>query len=247
MSTDRCRSGQRCLQIAADGCSDRLQIVCRSLTAIVCRSLTRSSCRSLADRLAAMSFDRFRSSDAMSFDRFRCLPRCLSIAFDVFRDVFRNLSHNTPKLILPLESVVITHPIHPLGGQSVPLLRRLQVLGRPTVLVRFPDGHAAKIPQDWTDLRPVVPPLQLQGRCPLLHPAALLQVRARVDELMHKASSAAKLDAAAPPFPSSLDEPFHAENDVPRVVPQDPAPIPRRGRQPPAPGRGSAPQHRGDR
>ena len=159
----------------------------------------------------------------------------------------RNLSQNTPTLIHPLESVVITHPIHPLVGQSLPLLRSLQVLGRPTVLVRFPDGYAAKIPQDWTDLRPKVPPLQLQDRRPLLNPAALQQIRAQVDELMRKASSSAKLDVTARAFPSSCDEPSHAANDLPSVVPQDPAPVPRRGRQPPAQGRGSAPQRRGDR
>jgi hypothetical protein len=53
-----------------------------------------------------------------------------------------------------LESVVITHPVHPFLGRSVPVLRWINRLGRALVMVRFPDGGTAVVPLDWTDQRP---------------------------------------------------------------------------------------------
>lgn len=168
----------------------------------------------------------------MSIERCRGLPR--------------KLLHNPPPQILSLESVVITHPIHPLVGQSLPVVRHLRALGGSAVIVEFPDGHTATIPVDWTELRPTAPPLQHQGRCPLLHPFALRQLRLHVDELMHKASSAAKLDDGAQSFPSSdSHESSHAAAELHRAATPDSTPAPRRRRQPPAQGCGSAPKHRG--
>ena len=182
----------------------------------------------------------------MSFDRSRSLRLCLSIACDRYAYVFRKLPHNPPLQILPLESVVITHPVHPMVGQSLPVIRHVRALGGSALVVRFPDGHAAIIPVHWTDLRPAVPPLQLRGRLPLLHPVALQQMRALVDELMLKASSAAKLDDVAQSFPSSVShESSHADDNLPRVATPGPTPVPRHRRQPSAQGRGSAPKHRG--
>jgi hypothetical protein len=168
------------------------------------------------------------------------------MSVDRFRSLTRKLPHNPPSQNLPLESVVITHPIHPMVGQALPVVRHVRALGGSALVVRFPDGHAATVPVDWTDLRPAAPPLQLQGRHPLLHPVALQQLRVLVDELGRKASSAAKLDDVAQSFPSSAShESSHADDDLPRVATPGPTPVPRRPRQPPAQGRGSAPKHRG--
>ena len=200
-----------------------------------------------------MSFDRLGSLApclSIAWDRSRHAFRSLGIAramsFDRLRYVFRQLPHNPPLQILPLESVVITHPVHPMVGQSLPVIRHVRALGGSALVVRFPDGHAAIIPVHWTDLRPAVPPLQLQGRLPLLHPVALQQVRALVDELMLKASSAAKLDDVAQSVPSSGSHEFsHADDNLPRVATPGSTPVPRHRRQPSAQGRGSAPKHRG--
>lgn len=190
-------------------------------------------------------FDRWMSPERQQ-DAHRSLPMPHIMSTDRCRCLTQNLSHNPPPQILPLESVVITHPIHPMVGQSLPVVRHVRALGRSAVSVRFPDGHTATIPVDWTDLRPAAPPLQLQGRRPLLHPAALQQLRLRVDELMHKASSAAKLDDGPQSFPASEPhETAHADDALPRVATPAPTPVPRRRRQPPAQGRGSAPKHRG--
>jgi len=146
-----------------------------------------------------------------------------------------------------LELVVITHPIHPMVGLSLPVVRLVRALGRPSVVVRFPDGHTAAIPLDWTDRHPTLPPLQVKGRGALLHPGFLQEMRVLVDSLLTaKTSSAAKLDGSAPSRTVSAHyEHPDAGNDLPSVVDRDPASVPRRPRQHPAQGRGAAAKQRG--
>ena len=205
-------------------------------------SIVRATSR---DRFGALALC-LSSASEPSHHVFRALSIAHAMSFDRSRYVSRKLPHNPPLQILPLESVVITHPVHPMVGQSLPVIRHVRALGGSALVVRFPDGHAAIIPVHWTDLRPAVPPLQLRGRLPLLHPVALQQMRALVDELMLKASSAAKLDDVAQSFPSSVShESSHADDNLPRVATPGPTPVPRHRRQPSAQGRGSAPKHRG--
>ncbi len=151
-------------------------------------------------------------------------------------------SHNASSQVPPWESVVITHPIHPLIGLALPTVRLEQTLGRPGVIVRFPDGSARAIPLDWTDRHPVTPPLRLHERVLLLHPEALVQVRRLVDALLLKTASAAKLDASSQ---SRTVAAYHEHADagsyLPSVVGSDPAQVPRRPRQPPAQGPGRPP------
>ena len=47
--------------------------------------------------------------------------------------------------------VQITHPAHPLRGQSVPVLRTLQQKKGIEFLIEWPDGQVSCIPQNWTD------------------------------------------------------------------------------------------------
>ncbi|WP_223765921.1 DUF5372 family protein [Corallococcus sp. AS-1-6] len=87
------------------------------------------------------------------------------------------------------DSVIITHPLHPFVGRSLPLLQQLRYLGRTSVVLRFPDGHAAKMPADWTDLRPWPPPLKLRGKCPKLHPESLRELSVLLEELDQRSAS----------------------------------------------------------
>ncbi|MGH9886776.1 MAG: DUF5372 family protein [bacterium] len=79
--------------------------------------------------------------------------------------------------------VVVTHPIHPLAGRALPVVRYLREAGRACVVVRFPDDGPVTIPLDWTDRRPAVPPLALRGKVAKLHPRALPELCARVADL----------------------------------------------------------------
>lgn len=47
--------------------------------------------------------------------------------------------------------VQITHPTHPLRGQSVPVLRTFQQKKGIEFLIEWPDGQVSCIPQNWTD------------------------------------------------------------------------------------------------
>jgi hypothetical protein len=87
------------------------------------------------------------------------------------------------------DSVIITHPLHPFVGRTLPLLQHLRYLGRSCVVLRFPDGHTAKVPVDWTDLRPWPPPLQFRGKCPKLHPESLRELSALLEELGQRSPS----------------------------------------------------------
>ncbi|MFL5358287.1 DUF5372 family protein [Archangium sp.] len=82
--------------------------------------------------------------------------------------------------------MVITHPIHPFVGRAFPVQQRLRYLGRPSVVLLFPDGRLAKVPEDWTDLRPRPPPLEFRGKCPKLHPESLRELSALLDDLRHR-------------------------------------------------------------
>ncbi|WP_425430142.1 DUF5372 family protein [Cystobacter ferrugineus] len=82
--------------------------------------------------------------------------------------------------------VVITHPLHPFVGRAFPVQQRLRYLGRPSVVLLFPDGRLARVPEDWTDLRPRPPPLEVRGKCPKLHPESLRELSALLDDLRNK-------------------------------------------------------------
>ena len=181
----------------------------------------------------------------------RSLPHCFlptvwaQLASKVCSVWGRSLQ-NTPTLVPMLESVVLTYPIHPLCGQSLPVVRYLQSQGRPAVVVQFPDGEAVAIPLDWTDRRPHCPPLSVRGQCPRLHPGSLVQLRARVDALQRQADSSAELDESGATWAcSARKEPHDAGKDLPSVAPFDPASLPRRPRKPAASDRRAAPRQRG--
>ena len=55
---------------------------------------------------------------------------------------------------------------------------------RQCVVVEFPDGGHVVIPVEWTELRPSRPPLRHGKRAARLHPEALLEVVARVRDLL---------------------------------------------------------------
>jgi hypothetical protein len=50
-----------------------------------------------------------------------------------------------------LGSVEVTHPFHPLRGQTFVVLKLRAVSGVPTLSVRHPDLGSFTIPEDWTD------------------------------------------------------------------------------------------------
>ena len=47
----------------------------------------------------------------------------------------------------------VTHPFHPLYGQSLPLLYRGHTGEEPWVVLQRPDGSVVRLPIEWTDLR----------------------------------------------------------------------------------------------
>src|SRR5262249_54398664 len=54
----------------------------------------------------------------------------------------------------PLGSVEVTHPFHPLRGQTFAVLKLKTISGIPTLSVRHPDLGSFAIPADWTDWSP---------------------------------------------------------------------------------------------
>jgi len=58
-----------------------------------------------------------------------------------------------------LGSVEITHPFHPLRGQTFVVLKLRKISSIPTLSVRHPDLGSFAIPEDWTDWSvPKTPP-----------------------------------------------------------------------------------------
>ena len=47
----------------------------------------------------------------------------------------------------------VTHPFHPLHGQSLPLLYRGHTGEERWVVLQRPDGSVLRLPTDWTDRR----------------------------------------------------------------------------------------------
>jgi hypothetical protein len=50
-------------------------------------------------------------------------------------------------------AVRVTHPFHPLHGQSFPLLYRGHTGDERWVVLQRPDGSVLRLPTEWTDLR----------------------------------------------------------------------------------------------
>ena len=68
----------------------------------------------------------------------------------------------------PSEWAKITHPFHPLRGQSFPILRNKRVSGVDTVVLWTSLGENVAIPLEWTDHAdpsPFSPPSILDGEC----------------------------------------------------------------------------------
>jgi hypothetical protein len=53
-----------------------------------------------------------------------------------------------------LGSVEVTHPFHPLRGQTFAVLKLKTISGVPTLSVRHPDLGSFAIREDWTDWSP---------------------------------------------------------------------------------------------
>ena len=97
----------------------------------------------------------------------------------------------------PLDSVSITHPLHPFAGRELALLGYQRKLGRSCVRVLLPNGHPAVLPVDWTNLRPWPPPLKVGRKSPKLHPGALRELRALVDDLCTRSDGKGQEASAA--------------------------------------------------
>jgi hypothetical protein len=82
--------------------------------------------------------------------------------------------------------VRITHPAHPLRGQSFPAKRRGREPNSQLFEIQRPDGEIQLIPLDWTDQAP--PTVTLPGARFLL--SNLLSLRQRLDALLPGATKA---------------------------------------------------------
>jgi hypothetical protein len=49
--------------------------------------------------------------------------------------------------------VRVTHPFHPLCGQTLPLLHRGHTGEERWIVLQRPDGSILRVPTEWTDLR----------------------------------------------------------------------------------------------
>ena len=89
---------------------------------------------------------------------------------------------------MPLGSVVVTLPIHPLAGQVVNVEGFKRQSGRQYVLVRHPDGSRVGLPLDWTDRWPRRLVGDVSGRQVLLDPAGLKRAALAVADWRSRAS-----------------------------------------------------------
>ena len=69
-------------------------------------------------------------------------------------------------------------------GQRLEVVRHLRGRRRRSVVVVFPDGGHVKIPIEWTELVGPMAVLRVGRRVPRLHPGSLLEVVARVKDLL---------------------------------------------------------------
>jgi hypothetical protein len=73
-----------------------------------------------------------------------------------------------------LQQICITHPFHPLRGQSFPLVVSKKLWGESRVTIQLPDGTPRSVPINWTDATPGDPYVSV----------ALGRSRFRVEDLL---------------------------------------------------------------
>jgi hypothetical protein len=91
--------------------------------------------------------------------------------------------------------VTITHPLHPLRGQRVALVRIRRGVSKAStdLIVRLPDGTHAAIAISSTDYDPAQTIVSIAGSAPLLlEPQALHDLALLVEKLLAKSESASK-------------------------------------------------------
>ena len=65
----------------------------------------------------------------------------------------QSIAHN----VADSQQVRITHPFHPLRGQSFRFLVSKQLWGEDRVTIQLPDGSPFSVPVSWTDVVPADP------------------------------------------------------------------------------------------
>ena len=127
----------------------------------------------------------------------------------------------------------LTHPTHPLRGQSFPVVQQQHRDNIPLIEIQLPDGECRLIPLDWTDQIPQL--AMLPGARFLL--ANLLSLRQRLDALLPPAKESSILppekteieggsDGTRQPGPVVKTDRGTARSD-PRLVSPDVAPASR--------------------
>lgn len=74
----------------------------------------------------------------------------------------------------------IQHPFHPLRGQSFEVLKRRQVAGVPTLILRHPGNGTFAVAEEWTDWRR---PDEAGQQSTLLDAALLLRLIDLIDHV----------------------------------------------------------------
>jgi Family of unknown function (DUF5372) len=81
------------------------------------------------------------------------------------------------------ESATITHPFHPLRGQSFPVLKARRVGGIDTLILRGTGRGTFAVPRAWTDRADPSPLAVLGLQAPILDPHCLLALRQLLQQL----------------------------------------------------------------
>ena len=70
----------------------------------------------------------------------------------------------------------ITHPFHPLRGQSFLISKMVNISGIETIFIRHPNGRNFAVPREWTDQAEPSPPKLIGGSDHVLEPYCLLKL-----------------------------------------------------------------------
>lgn len=89
--------------------------------------------------------------------------------------VMHYTSDNECQFNLPLQQVTITHPQHPLRGQSCEIIE-VNRAGSPSIRIRHPDGMQSTMPLSWTNYVESPDPSSSSGASHLLDVNHLLDV-----------------------------------------------------------------------
>jgi hypothetical protein len=100
-----------------------------------------------------------------------------------------------------VERVIITLPIHPLVGRSLPFLREVRDReGRRSVVVEHPAGWALRVPVSWTDRSVSPTPPTVDGQVVRASSVGLRQLAGEVAILLRSLDAARAEDTITPTF-----------------------------------------------